>query len=67
MISGTNVEEALLLLFDQIARDNQATETVAGVARIATTAEVAEGLSDELIVTPKKLLKLLASATGYGW
>lgn len=66
VISGTNVEEALLLLFDQIARDNQATEIVAGVARIATTAEVAEGLSDELIVTPKKLLKLLASATGYG-
>ncbi len=44
----------------------QATETVKGVAEIATTAEAQAGTDDERILTPKKLQDVTATATRKG-
>ena len=47
----------------EVNRD-QATETVLGVARIATQTEVNTGTNDTAFVTPLKLATLLANAVG---
>jgi hypothetical protein len=47
----------------EVNRD-QATETVLGVARIATQTEVSTGTNDTAFVTPLKLATLLANAVG---
>lgn len=65
-ISGVTIEDALIALYNLLSADNQAYETVAGVARVATEEEVRAGQNDEAFVTPKKLLRLLASATQTG-
>jgi len=44
----------------------QATETVKGVAELATTAEAQAGTDDERIITPKKLQDVTATATRKG-
>src|SRR5574344_1495706 len=63
VIPATTVEEALTLLLEQTKNDNSATEAVAGMLKIATTAETVAGISNDTAITPRKLAGLIASTT----
>lgn len=66
LVQAISVEDALSELYDMANADNQAYETVAGVARVATEDEVRAGQVDDAFVTPRKLVSLLATAKQLG-
>lgn len=57
-----NVDAAIIKLIEHFSDAGAATEALAGIARIATLAEVQDGIFDNLIVTPRKLKLLAATA-----
>lgn len=59
---ANNVDAAIQALIEHFSDESSATETIAGIARIATQTETNDGIADNLIVTPKKLKALVATA-----
>lgn len=59
---GTQLAEAILaLIADNAPAPDQATEEEAGIARIATSEEVATGTNDDTFITPAKLAERLGA------